>query len=89
AEHNPSWFGKYTVEGNKVSLDVGDSTICDPGALWVWEVKEIDGEHIKFTILEDGCPEAGSDSTGQTFTWRACTLEIPLEGLVICEPVEG
>ena len=89
AELNPLWGGKYTVDGNMVSLDVGDSATCDPGALWVWEVKEIDDQHLEFTVVKDECPEAGADSTGQTIRWSACTLDIPEEGPVSCEPTGG
>ncbi len=89
AELNPLLSGKYTVEGNRVSLDVGDSVTCDPGALWVWEVIEIDDQHLEFTVVKDECPEAGADSTGQTMRWTACTLDIPEEGPVSCELTGG
>jgi hypothetical protein len=88
-ELNPALSGKYTVEGQVVTLEVGALNACEDNAVWVWEVHAVDSEHIEFTILEDGCPEAGSDSTGFTWTWTACKLEVPTEGLVTCDPMEG
>ena len=55
---------------------------------WVWEVHAIDSEHIEFTVLEDGCPDAGNDSTGSTWTWTACELIVPEEGTVSCDSLE-
>jgi hypothetical protein len=87
-ELNPALSGNYTVEGQIVTLEVGALNACEDDAVWVWEVHTVDSEHIEFTILEDGCPEAGSDSTGFTWTWTACELNVPEEGAATCEAPE-
>ena len=43
-------------------------------------------ESLRITVIEDGCPEAGGDSTGLKTTGLACNWEFPEEGSVSCEP---
>ena len=86
---NPALTGEYTIDGNRVSLNVGKMEACDPDAVWVWEVNNIDDNSLQFTVVEDDCPGAGGDSTARKWTWSACELEIPDDGFVVCDPING